>query len=110
MTINHYQLTDVLKFVTFSTAFMSFWTQSRVDLFHLKWDKTVTHIDSFQFGLFHHNDLKNVFNKLYSQIYDRWIFPFLSRTKTRYFAKPVFSDAFSTTCKAIFEECVHRKK
>lgn len=67
-------------------------------------------IDSFQFGLSHSSDLKNVFNKLYSQIYDHQIFPFLSRTKTRYFAELEFRDALSAMSKAISEGCSHRKK
>lgn len=48
------------------------------------------HIDSFQFGLSHCSDLKNVFTKLYSKIYDHRIFPFLSGTKNRYFNQASF--------------------
>lgn len=93
-----------------SKALLSIWTQSRVGPFHIKWNKTDMRIDSFQFGLSHSSDLKNVFNKLYSQIYDHQIFPFLSRTKTRYFAELEFRDALSAMSKAISEGCSHRKK
>ena len=68
------------------------------------------HIDSFQFGLSHRNGLKNVFNKLCSQIYDRWIFLFLPRTKTRYLTELDSCVAFSAPSKAIFERCNHRRK
>lgn len=109
MAINHYQLTCI-KIYHSSKTLLSIWTQARVGPFHIKWNKTDMHIDSFQFGLSHRNDLKNVFNKLCSQIYDHRIFPFLSRTKSRYLTELDSCVAFSAPSKAIFEGCNHRRK
>lgn len=108
--INHYQPTDVLKFITLLVALLSIWIQSRARPSHIKWNETDMHIEPFQFSLSHHNDLKNVFNKLCSQIYDHRILSVLSRPKTRYFAEPVFPHVFRDVSKEIFDWWIYSKK